>query len=1206
MSKLTNFILRVWSLAAKTTTSSTLRNSSCSILYVASFRLRSLIAKTKAVSIGCKTLVFILHSLVFILNSSFCLLVQPQSITAQVEGKPPDIAEYGYPTFRTYTDRDGLPQNTINQVTTDRKGYLWIGTQNGAAFFNGHRWTVINMQGGTLSNRVRSLLQAADGSYWFGTEDSGLLRKDGDNWMAFSRLSGALLSDEVKCMVETVTPTTAKSTLWVGTSAGLSCFENGKWTHFTAEDGTLPNNRVMCLLQTTGTNGSPVVWAGTEGGGLVKFEDGAWTRLDTSAIASNAVLSLMATISPKTQEQTLWVGTSGGLARVEQGRWTLYDINTGLPSNVVLSLLETRLPDGTPTVWVGTYGGGLARFEQDRWITFNTKNSTLPNNGVRSLIETRSETGTRLLWVGTYGGGLARFEQSQWIGFDTKTGLPNDLVYSFLESKNPTGDYGLWLGTGAGLVYYLKGEIETYTIAPGKLNSDVIYSLLETRTPEGVPILWVGTYGGGLSRFDGKNWQTFIAPDLPSNIIYCLYETRTPAGNSVLWVGTDNGLARLEDGVWQTFQMDAGLPDNVIYGLFQTTSTTGISTLWVATRNGLAAFQNGQWTSFGSETGLPKTAMYSFLETSAPGQQPQLWIGTGGAGVYTLDLTGWYGADSLKMVRPLPVEIRGTVFRMLATQKGAVYLTTNTGVVRLEPATTGSGGGPTYQLQRTFTNQDGLPSVECLRGAALIDHRGRIWAGTAAGAALFDPTKELKDSSLKPLMIERITVNGQALEYSKGPVVLAYDQDNVVFEYALLSYFRETDTTFQVQLIGYDKKPTAWTTDAKKEYTNLEPNRYTFQVWGKDYAGNVSGPVSFSFEIKPAPWNTWYAYVFYLFVIIGGMYLAVQTRIKTLQNRAEALERAVQERTAEVVRQKDELSAQNIEIIRQRDEITEKNHELELRSQEIQEKNTKIIDSILYAERIQQATLPYRERIDQSLREYFILFYPKDIVSGDFYWFHYADGISIIACADCTGHGVPGAFMSMIGNNLLNQIVIENRIHDPALILETMHGGIRRALKQDSAETESQDGMDVALCRIERETGLVVFAGAKRPLYLIDEQGEFIEIKGDTKSIGGKQKEARRTFTNHEIQIGKGVTLYMATDGYGDQSGEVSPKFGTRRFKEFLKSISYLSMEDQYVALIHELKNHQGAEPQRDDITVIGIRIPGKKRKASELVKERT
>ena len=272
-------------------------------------------------------------------------------------------------------------------------------------------------------------------------------------------------------------------------------------------------------------------------------------------------------------------------------------------------------------------------------------------------------------------------------------------------------------------------------------------------------------------------------------------------------------------------------------------------------------------------------------------------------------------------------------------------------------------------------------------------------------------------------------------------------------------------------------------------------------------------------------------------------------------------------------------------------ELTITVEQLQRSEAEIKEKNTQILDSIRYAERIQQAILSADEPVVQSLGEYFILFRPRDIVSGDFYWFQEVDGALLLAVADCTGHGVPGALMSMIGTSLLNQIVIEKQIHTPGLILQHLHVGIRRALRQDEGEASSQDGMDIGIIRIEADRQRVTFAGAKRPLYLADSTGNFQEIQGDRKPIGGRQKEAVRHFTEHQVEIQDEMTFYLCTDGLADQPGDIESKFGTRRVRELLQANCQLSLDEQHTRIIAAIAAHQGQTPQRDDMALVGVRI---------------
>ncbi|MGQ9806543.1 MAG: SpoIIE family protein phosphatase [Chlorobiales bacterium] len=293
----------------------------------------------------------------------------------------------------------------------------------------------------------------------------------------------------------------------------------------------------------------------------------------------------------------------------------------------------------------------------------------------------------------------------------------------------------------------------------------------------------------------------------------------------------------------------------------------------------------------------------------------------------------------------------------------------------------------------------------------------------------------------------------------------------------------------------------------------------------------------------------------------------------------------------QVFNEESDKKTKNLQIIHQVEQ-TKKEAEIQrLRNVELAELNANITSSIAYAQKIQQAILPTSEKMAASFQSHFIIYKPKDIVSGDFYWFHDLGDAKIVAVCDCTGHGVPGAFMSMIGNALLNQIVIEKKAVEPNAILEELHRAIRDALRQsENSSVELQDGMDVCLVKVERER--VIFSGAKRPLYCI-QNDEFIEFKGDRYSIGGRQRETERKFTAHEIPIQQQTTLYLTTDGYIDQANAQRESFGSKRFKELLKISSPLSLDKQKEKLEAELAAHQQTEAQRDDITIMGVLVGG-------------
>ncbi|MDQ3048238.1 MAG: tetratricopeptide repeat protein [Bacteroidota bacterium] len=279
-----------------------------------------------------------------------------------------------------------------------------------------------------------------------------------------------------------------------------------------------------------------------------------------------------------------------------------------------------------------------------------------------------------------------------------------------------------------------------------------------------------------------------------------------------------------------------------------------------------------------------------------------------------------------------------------------------------------------------------------------------------------------------------------------------------------------------------------------------------------------------------------------------------------------------------------QLAAFNTEILLQKQEI-------EVKRTLIEEAYNDIKSSINYAKRIQEAILPVRDEIKKAFADSFILFKPRDVVSGDFFWYAHRGNKKIIACVDCTGHGVPGAFMSLIGNTLLNEIVNEKGIEQPSFILNLLHERVRQSLKQDHASNEARDGMDMMICVFEEGVDTMQYAGANRPLFHIRD-GVLTEIKPDKISIGGEKMEEDRSFTNQVLQLKKNDCFYMSSDGYADQfGGEKGKKFMVKRFHQLLVVIHQLPMEKQGEQLKTTIEGWQGNLEQVDDMLVIGIRV---------------
>jgi serine phosphatase RsbU (regulator of sigma subunit) len=286
----------------------------------------------------------------------------------------------------------------------------------------------------------------------------------------------------------------------------------------------------------------------------------------------------------------------------------------------------------------------------------------------------------------------------------------------------------------------------------------------------------------------------------------------------------------------------------------------------------------------------------------------------------------------------------------------------------------------------------------------------------------------------------------------------------------------------------------------------------------------------------------------------------------------------------------DRLRQKHYEIIEQKEEIESQKEELQLNGNILAAKNEHITDSIRYAKQIQESLLPARSLLNQILPQSFIYYKPKDIVSGDFYWHAQIDDKIAVAVIDCTGHGVPGAFMTVLANTLLNQIILETGIHSPDLVISLLDQKIQQTLHQKHLGTSNMDGLDIGLLIINKATKELTFAGAKIPLYIIID-GQLQTIKGDRYSAGSAHFQ-QKIFSKQNIPLTSGSMLYLSSDGYQDQfGGPHDKKFMKQNFYDFLKSISYLPPREQEHSLESQFQRWRGNTPQTDDILIIGIKV---------------
>jgi len=425
-----------------------------------------------------------------------------------------------------------------------------------------------------------------------------------------------------------------------------------------------------------------------------------------------------------------------------------------------------------------------------------------------------------------------------------------------------------------------------------------------------------------------------------------------------------------------------------------------------------------------------------------------------------------------------------------------------------------------------------------------------------------------------------------------------YKNNSINFVATATSFETKGYLHYQYFLEGYDPDWTPWTDEFKKEYTNLPEGEYIFRVRCKNIYGIISQEATYRFTIL-APWyRTFWAFAGYFILSVLIIFLIVHLYTRRLKKQKIKLEETVKQRTKEISKQKDQLEFQNNQIMQRNAEINAQNEEIAAQrdmldniNKLLEKKNSDVTDSLMYAKRIQAILLPSEEQLNEMFGNYFVIFKPKFLVSGDFYWAGRKNNIDVIAAIDCTGHGVPGAFLSILAYNLMDEIVNDHGIVHAADILNELNRKVNLLFKKSSA-LKITDGMDITICSVDKSANKLEFAGAINPLYLVDENKNLRIIRGDRFPIGVYDRAEEIKFTPHVIEYDPGTMIFMSSDGYADQfGGERGYKLKLKKFRDLLVGYSDLPSSEQKKKHEQFLEKWMGYNDQVDDILVIGIKL---------------
>ncbi len=488
------------------------------------------------------------------------------------------------------------------------------------------------------------------------------------------------------------------------------------------------------------------------------------------------------------------------------------------------------------------------------------------------------------------------------------------------------------------------------------------------------------------------------------------------------------------------------------------------------------------------------------------------------------------------------------------------------------------------KIEFVIDSRDGLLGNEISVDGLYLDKRNTLWIGTYHGIATFDIKKKKTEKYTPVCRIESILINGK--RFLNMPKVLNSTQNNIIFEISGLSFKDENSVEYDYYLQGLNTYVASKVNKNIATYPILPAGKYSFKYRTKGKDGIWSYYQSVDFEIKKPFYQEWWFVLPVIMLFIFVLWLIQKWRMRILKKQNEKLEKTVAERTIEITEKNTELEAQKEEIKSQRDLAEQQRDEITNQKKEIE-------DSILYAKRIQHAILPPDKLLNRLMPDSFILFKPRDIVSGDFYWAAEKNNITYYAAADCTGHGVPGAFMSMLGISFLNDIIRTSQKELKASdVLDLLKAKVIEALHQTGEAQEAKDGMDIALCKIDKEKKFVEFAGAFNPLYIV-RNNEIIIVEADRMPIGiYNYDDINQNFKTQTVKLQKGDTLYTFSDGYPDQfGGPRDKKFMIGRFKKTLLSIQDMPMKEQRQHLDDTIERWMSNYEQIDDIIVIGAKF---------------
>jgi serine phosphatase RsbU (regulator of sigma subunit)/ligand-binding sensor domain-containing protein len=1032
-----------------------------------------------------------------------------------------------------------LPGSTVNCFLQDKHQRLWIGTDGGLAIYNGLNFEIFNTESGIAHNYISCLEQGNGDTIYIGTK--GGVNIFIANKMATLNPSNckALPSKEIECIKY------FNNFLMIGTLKGL----------------TIINGNNYCLLNKQskfdGEQIKDIEFIENNKLAVATIDAGL-IHLDlTSAIKSTTITSALSINTIKKIGNEIYIGTSNqGLLKLKQDSLFAYvSENSSYSKLNIFDLCKSK-----NDIAIATFGYGILLLNHTELISVNQFEKELTQYA-NCLITNQSDD----LLIGGAGGLFKMSNKFNYIkeSAGLATSIPTAVSFD-LHHK-------LWVSTiNGGLSIFNDNKVE-YINTKNGLSGNNIMQIFHAKSGK----TYLANSGNGLDiLFKNKVYNLGKKIGLEMINVNCVVEDN--AEN--IWIGTnENGLYKWDGKYIVNYGQKQGIKSNSIYGL----SIDDKNNLLIGTNgDGLLMLSNeNKLVAFNKLNGIENEVIYCSKQT-----HQGIFFGSYGGGLYWLKNNNELANISVKdglcdqSVLSLTIDDKNNLY--CATAKGISIIDYTSHALKISNYSTNEG----------FINDDFNANAIALYKDKLVlgCHDYLIKADlsefkTGSNEIPFLTDVELGEHSIKTLqnivdtnafLLNSVHHEILSIKYSdnKAKFVLGYGNN----------WFNKHELNIKFKLDGLDKNWINASIAAKTDgyiYNNLAPGNYVYKYTVQQTNNLWSKPYQFSFSILPPWYRTIYAYLSYSLLFIGSLFGFASYRNRILIEKNQQLENIVIERTKEIVEQKEEIEKSKTIV--------------ELQNHELEEKNHEIIQSITYAKRLQEAILPQHSFIDKFLSDYFILYMPKDIVAGDFYWFEPYEinnqKLLFYAAADCTGHGVPGAMVSVVCSSALNRSLLEFNITDTGQILDKVREIVIETFQKSKEEVK--DGMDISLCCLNLATRELLWSGANNPLWVIRNKTKSLESFKPDKQPIGKSENPTPFYTNH-ILLEEGDCIYIFTDGYQDQfGGEKGKKFMAAKMKEMFINNYENSMSEQKEIAFNAIQNWKGQLEQVDDICVWGVKI---------------